>query len=550
MVRSYSGIILCVFLASHMLNHCLLLISIEVADSGRDIFNLIWRNLPATILLYTAMITHLIAGCYFIAIRPLRTATAFEIARAFIGVLIPYVVIAHATLTRGAFEIIGIEDSYSAIIPALFIVDLQAGINQVIIMLLAWFHGMLGIHLWKRHLSCYRNNIILLSILATLLPVFALSGIISSAVNVPDEYVVLLQQRFSNIALANEMKQLAQLAEWAVIAWSCIIVSPFIFKAVKHAANSFKPTITVHYSNGAKTHIPHGSLLLDAHYKAKIAHLSICGGRVRCSTCRVKILEGLEHVPQAKSDEQKLLNKFSYAHNIRLACQLKPTSDITVEPIVQPKDSHQALSKRTLESREISTIAMFTDLRGFTQFSESRLPFDVVDILNRYCTIVGDAVSSNGGYVDKFIGDGSMSLFGLQGNIQKSSLQALQAATQIARSMDLLNKEIEAEGYPSLKIGIGLHHGTAIVGKVGYAQDAQLTAIGDCVNTASRLESMNKDYNSTIIISYDLAKCADLQTKTLKPEKIAVRGRKQKMLIYYFKSWNELDSLLSVPTKT
>src|SRR5205814_7500895 len=134
------------------------------------------------------------------------------------------------------------------------------------------------------------------------------------------------------------------------------------------------------------------------------------------------------------------------------------------------------------------------DIRGFTALSEGRLPYDIVFVLNRYFAAMGRAVESAGGRVDKFIGDGVMALFGVSNTPEEGCRQALAAARLMSVRLVELNEALRAELNEPLRIGIGIHAGSVIVGEMGYGSATTITAIGDAVNTASRLESLCKEF--------------------------------------------------------
>jgi len=176
-------------------------------------------------------------------------------------------------------------------------------------------------------------------------------------------------------------------------------------------------------------------------------------------------------------------------------------------------------------------VIMFVDLRGFTALSEKRLPYDVVFLLNRYFRSVGQAVEQAGGRVDKFIGDGMMALFGLNSPAPTAARQALDAASRIGRALDELNTAMSAEFSSPLRIGIGLHIGPVVVGVLGHGPATGLTAIGDTVNTASRLESLSKDHGAQLLASQAVFDAAGLAPAPGEPHEVALRGRTQTLAV-------------------
>lgn len=254
----------------------------------------------------------------------------------------------------------------------------------------------------------------------------------------------------------------------------------------------------------------------------------MCGGRGRCSTCRVRVLSGAAQQPPPSVQEGATLARFDAKPDVRLACQLRPTHDLTVYPVFAPTPVPRETGGRTLlpaASHERELAVLFCDLRGFTRRAEQWLPFDTVFVLNRYFEVVGRSVDEAGGYLDKFIGDGALALFGMTSPADAACRQAIDAALKITQGMQRLNAQLSREQTEPLRIAMGLHVGPAIVGDMGYGQAVGLTAIGDSINVASRLEGAAKEFDVEAVISSDLAHQAGLEFGGLEQREIHVRGR-------------------------
>jgi adenylate cyclase len=267
--------------------------------------------------------------------------------------------------------------------------------------------------------------------------------------------------------------------------------------------------------------------VLEASRTRGIPHAAVCGGRGRCSTCRVRVGKGAEGLEPLTPEEQRVLARIRAAPDVRLACQLRPTVDLTVTPLLPADagtgDVMQGMDPRGGVEREIAVL--FADLRAFTRFSEGRLPYDTVFVLNRYFEAMGSAIGRAGGRVDKFIGDGIMALFRLRGDPQEATRQALRAAHTMSEALEVLNLELAAELHEPLRMGIGLHQGHAIVGEMGYRGAAALTAIGDTVNVASRLEMLTKNLGCQLIVSEQLTRRSGTCLEAFPLQEVDVRGR-------------------------
>ncbi|HVI50301.1 MAG TPA: adenylate/guanylate cyclase domain-containing protein [Candidatus Sulfotelmatobacter sp.] len=256
----------------------------------------------------------------------------------------------------------------------------------------------------------------------------------------------------------------------------------------------------------ARVLVPAGTSVLAASLTAGIPHAAVCGGRGRCSSCRVKVLEGAENQPPPDPGELATLRPLlARDPSVRLACRLRLQADIAVAPQM-PKDVSDC--SPDLAGRLVDLTVMFVDLRGYSRMAARMHPFDVVFTLNRYFELVVTAVEQAGGRVDKFIGDGVMAVFGLAAGAQEAGRMALQAAWSLSRMLPHLNEELSAELAEPLRIGIGLHSGPAIWGRFGWGgegQRPQETAIGDVVNIASRLEGMTKTLSCQLVMSETVA---------------------------------------------
>ena len=146
---------------------------------------------------------------------------------------------------------------------------------------------------------------------------------------------------------------------------------------------------------------------------------------------------------------------------------------------------------------------LFADIRGFTALSEKKTPEEVVRFLNSYFALMSEVVFSNKGTLDKFIGDALMAFWGEPVEVENPSFMAVKTALEMRQKLEEFNRRGIA-GFPPIKVGIGINRGYAVVGNIGYEKKLDYTAIGDTVNTASRLENLTKDVGATILISQDV----------------------------------------------
>jgi adenylate cyclase len=291
--------------------------------------------------------------------------------------------------------------------------------------------------------------------------------------------------------------------------------------------------VRLRYPDGVTVSIEPGMSVLEASRAAGVPHAAVCGGRGRCSTCRVRLGDGAERLPPPAPDEARVLARIDAPDGVRLACQLRPAHDLVVTPLLPaaagPQDIRTQVNPGQGIERDVAV--MFADLRAFTRMSEGRLPYDVVFLLNQYFKAMGRAIEGQGGRVDKFIGDGIMALFGVDRAPEEACRQALAAARAMAFSLEQLNRELAHDLPEPLRIAIGLHVGPAILGEMGYRRATSLTAVGDTVNVAARLEALTKEYEVQLVTSTRLAERAGVDLGAFEERQIEIRGRRRPLRV-------------------
>jgi adenylate cyclase len=199
-----------------------------------------------------------------------------------------------------------------------------------------------------------------------------------------------------------------------------------------------------------------------------------------------------------------------------------------VSPAVVDKLLHQHPAEMNTEMRHVCV--MFLDIRDFTTFSENNPPEKVVNFLNTLFEPMIDIVNQHNGVINKFLGDGFMAIFGAPISDGKDSQNAVNAAQEI---IETVKQKIGKAEIPPIRIGIGLHTGKAVTGNVGSAQRKEYTVIGDVVNLASRIEQLNKQFDSQLLISAAVCEAIGQNTDTLIDQGlIPVKGRKELVQIY------------------
>ncbi len=183
------------------------------------------------------------------------------------------------------------------------------------------------------------------------------------------------------------------------------------------------------------------------------------------------------------------------------------------------------------EKRDLTVL--FSDIRGFTSMSEALAPEDLVKLLNVYFTEMTEKVFDHQGSLDKYIGDAIMAVFGAPIAAAEHPHLACRTALDMIRALDVLRAQWRRDGLPDIGIGIGINTGPMIVGNMGSVSRFNYTVVGDAVNLASRIESLNKTYGTSILLSeYTYEKVREEFPNTREIDRVQVRGREQVVGLY------------------
>jgi adenylate cyclase len=533
--QAISGVVLATFILCHFLNHALGLISVDTMEQGRQTLNVVWRSWPGTVLLYGALLSHFLLALDTIHRRQNLIMPPAETIKVFFGLALPFLLIGHVVGTRVTFSLTGYDKSYPDVLRALW-ASRFATIMQSAALVVAWTHGCLGMWFWLRGRPWFARLAPLFHMAAIAIPVLALMGF----------YIAAREVAAAPPPSPGYLPEAAILADMRVGIFSllfALILGVLLIKVLPRRGR-----IRIEYPSGRAVTVNPGYSVLEASRVAGVPHVAVCGGRGRCSTCRVRVIKGLDDLPRPGERERTTLASIGAPRDIRLACQLRPDHDLSVVPLIdadglaQGNPLQQEGSVASGEERQV--VALFCDLRGFTRMAEQKLPYDVVFLLNRYFAMVGEAVEGAGGMVDKFIGDGAIGLFGLETSFEEACRQALVAAAKLSEGMETLNQFFSADLKAPLRIAMGLHGGPAIVGRIGYGKATSLTAVGDTINIASRLEGIAKQHDVELAVSAELIESAGIPLAGQESRELVIRGRSATLDTWMFRKATEVESLL------
>jgi adenylate cyclase len=548
-VRLFSGLVMLAYVTMHLSNHAMGLVSLRLMESVLARVVLIWSNPPAQALLYGSFLVHYSLALWALWERRTLRLRAGELSQVVLGFAIPILLARHVVGTRISDDFFGTHDlDYAYLLWIYFVHSPERGVLQLLTLVVAWGHAMIGLHYWLRVRPWYARLQPAALVLAVLVPVLSLLGAIEAGRQVAAlaadpawTQAAFAQMRLPSPAAGRELDLIGTILGWF---FAGMVAAVLLARLVRRWWRRRHGLVRIGYPDGRFIDVVPGTTVLEASRLAGIPHAHVCGGRGRCSTCRVRVRGEIGSIDPPGETERRVLRRIRATPNVRLACQLRPKGAVEVSPLLPPF-AHALDGRRRVDfaqgsEREIAIL--FADIRGFTALSEGRLPYDVVFILNRYFAAVGRVVESAGGRVDKFLGDGVMALFGIESGSQAGCREALLAARLMSERMSELNASLQDEIEHPLRIGIGIHAGPIIIGEMGYGGAASITAIGDAVNTASRLEELTKEHGCELVVSEDVVLRAGLDLSAFPRQEIEIRGKREPLAVRTLASAGELPA--------
>jgi adenylate cyclase len=536
-VRLVSGIILLAYLVSHFINHALGNISMAALAVGVHFHILFWQFPPVGILFYAACFVHTGLGIWALYERRQFRWKAIEPIQLVLGLSIPAMVIAHIIGVRLGQALYGHEKLYPQVFFAYWISAPYKAWMLSAVMVVSWVHACIGLHFWLRMKPFYQKAAPFLLAAALLVPTLSLLGIYQGGRNVMDsDSLEWRQENLTRRAMGTreQGQVLDRVTDYFLIGYLGLVGLALLARAARTIHERRGGMINLSYGNGRMVRVPRGLTVLEASLRNNVPHASVCGGRARCSTCRIRIIGDCSALPEPSQREAFVLGRVGTPDpSIRLACQLRPATDLSFFQLFLPHavsaTAHATNPARIGQERYL--VSMFVDMRGSTKLAEKRLPFDTVFIVNRFLGAVSQAVIESGGRPNQFIGDGMLALFGLSSSRQEACRQALKAATLIAANVDELNKFLEHDLREPIRFGIGIHGGEVIVGDIGYRDHMVFTALGDAVNVAARLQDMTKPLSCEAVISDEVRVTAGVAADALPQQQVEIRGRNEPMIV-------------------
>lgn len=350
-LRIVTGLVLFLFVATHLANLGFGLVSIDMMDRMRGPLMAPWSNIPGELLLTASMLVHILLGLQSLYRRGTLRMSRTDAVQFITALLIPPLLIPHVVGTMVAAKQFGILSSYASLSPYFWIYEPMEGLRQVLVLVVTWIHGCVGLFTWLRIQSWWDRIAPYCYPLAVAIPVVALLGFVQAgndAINPPEpaavEQVVESDAPVSAPVTQEALDALFEIRDTIILIYLAMLAVTLVARYFR--LRKSRSILQISYAKGPAFEHDTGLSLLEIATVHGVPHANLCRGRGRCGTCRVKIVEADSELPTASDLEQKTLTRVHAGEDVRLACQLIPgKGSIKVErllpPYIQPEDIKQ-----------------------------------------------------------------------------------------------------------------------------------------------------------------------------------------------------------------
>jgi adenylate cyclase len=511
-LRLASGLVLFTYVAAHLVNHTLGLVSVAVAERGLKVTLVLWHSVPGTLILYGAAGIHLALAFDAIYSRRTLRMAPLDMLRVVLGLGIPTLLIGHAVGTRLAWELYQQSPQYARVVWSLWASDGQG--RQLALLVPGWLHGCLGVHLAFAQRPLYQRLHRWLFAAALMLPVLGGLGFLAMG----RELAADLSNRAhldAAIALRPESSAvLIGVREVLLAVYFSAIAAVFAAREIRALLERRSHTlIRIEYPQRT-VRVPRGWSVLEASRSHHLGHLSLCGGRARCSTCRVQVIQGEDRCPPPGPGEQATLARIQAGPGVRLACQLRPQGDIAIVPLLGPRHRASDITRSsTAVEQEIALV--WVDWRNRGVIAHQLLPQDAVFLSKLFSETVVLTVDAAGGTECDPGAGSTVAAFGIGVDLSVACRSALSTAHSIDRALASLAGRWKSEFGVVPDFALCVHVGPAAIGEVGTGTSRRFTVAGPLVDTAQRLRAAAARRAAHILVSVDVLQRAGAQPAAL-----------------------------------
>ena len=500
------------YVTLHLICHALGLVSLETAEAALRVTVLVWHSLPGTVLLYGAAAVHVGLALFALYERRTLRMPPVQALRIALGLLMPLALIGHFVGTRYAHDRFGLPAEYARVAANIW----AAGGQSLALGLLApgWVHGCLSLRFAFGNRRGWQQLRFPLFGAALLLPVLAALGFVTMGRE------LTAPERASTSAVARpteaQGRDLGAMRDNALDAYLAAIALVAALRIVRSLdERRRKAVVRIRYPD-RNVVVPRGWTVLEASRSHGIAHQSMCGGRARCTTCRVRVLDGEAHCPPPQADEARTLARIDAPRSERLACQLRPTGDIAIELVLAVPTSRWRAEPVRRPTTEREVARRFFAVRIHPIASASGVSaHDTIFALDRFDTLLGEAIDASHGVVCQRSGDRALALYGLGGDLAEAAERAHATARRIAERAAALESRLEHDLRVDAVFAVGVHVGSVVVGTLGPRGARRVSAIGPAVDAVDRLQHEALGHRARWIVSGAAARAIGLDETAL-----------------------------------
>ena len=461
-LRLGSGLVLLTYVAGHLLNHALGLVSVPLAERALATAVRVWQSAPGSVLLYGALAIHVALALQAIYQRRTLRMPPIELLRIVLGLGIPLLLIGHVVQTRIAWEVYGAVPRYDRIVWALWRGDGEG--RQLAMLVPGWLHGCLGIYLAFGRRPLYQRLHLPLFGLALLVPVLGGLGFLAMGKDLAAN--AALHGHLDAIGVIEPVarESLQRWREAVLVAYFGLIALVFGLREMRSLAERRDRRLLEIAYPQRSVRVPRGWSVLEASRSHRVPHLSMCGGRGRCTTCRVRITAGASNCPPPAADEREALERIGVSDDVRLACQLRPTGDVGVRPLLAPDGLAEGACISDAVERDVALLAVVW--RNQAEFTRKHLPQDLVFASKSFADTACTALKAAGGAVAEARGDAVLAVFGIEGSIEQACRDAMAAVRSVEQALrPIAERHAKAFG-SAMDCALIAHAGRATAGSL------------------------------------------------------------------------------------
>jgi adenylate cyclase len=507
-LRFASGLVLFTYVTGHLVSHSFGLVSLRFAEDALATTAAVWQTLPGTVLLYGATLVHVGLALYAIYERRTLRMPPLNAFRIVLGLIMPLSLIAHFVGTRYAYEAYGLAPEYQRVAATLW----HGGGRGLALGLLApgWVHGCLGLRFALSSRRNWQRLRFPLFAFALLLPVLAALGFINMgrtieagrAAGTLREPTVTVEQ----------VRDMVGVADAGLVGYLGLIGLVVVARLVRSLDERRRKALVRIAYPGQTVAVPRGWSVLEASRSHGIPHQSTCGGRARCTTCRVRVVGGGSHCPPPGREEREALTRIHAPAHVRLACQLRPTGEVAVEPLLAVERGGwmgAAPASPRLVEHEAALVGVAVRLAGAAAGSHAAA-HDAFYVLDRHRGLVESTLEAAGGTRAEVGTRRWTYVFGHHRAPEAMARRALEVARRLEDDLAALGARLARELDVHASSSIAVHMGPVVAGPVGSADERRHLAAGDGVDALEVLLARAEREQRTLVLSTHAAAVAGL----------------------------------------